>query len=80
MLIVLVAWVADIMILGPPVLVKKATATLDSIHFQHCGLLMGYVRSKLTMHSDDSCIEIIKLTQTQAVLVGKLWEEYGPMK
>ena len=77
-LVVLVAWVHDVMILGPPNIVEQAQQDLVRSFTCKCeGELTEYVGSKLTLSRDDSGLGMVKFTQL--VLVWKLEEEYTPL-
>ncbi len=60
-LVVLVAWVDDVMILGPPNMVEQAQRDLESAFMCKCkGELTEYVGSKLTPSRDDSSPGMVK--------------------
>ena len=70
-LVVLVAWVDDVMILGPPNMVEQAQRDLErAFTCKHEGELTEYVGSKLSLSRDDLGPGMVKLTQP--VLVWKL--------
>ncbi len=77
MLVILVAWVYDVMILRPPNMVEWAQRDLEKAFIcKHKGELMEYVGSKLTFSRDDMGLGVVKFTHP--VLVQKLEEEYTP--
>jgi hypothetical protein len=78
-LVVLVAWVDDVMILGPLEHVEMVQEQLKKAFMcKHKGALLEYVGRKITMSCDDTGLGIVQFIQP--VLIRKLWEEYGPME
>ena len=76
-LVILVAWVDDVMILGPHNMVEQAHQDLERAFMcKHKGELMEYVGSKLSLSREDLGLGMVKFTQP--VLVQKLEEEYTP--
>ena len=74
-MVVFVAWVHDVMVLGPPSLVEQVQSNLEKAFTCKCkGELTGYTGSKLTFNHDDGGKGTIKFTQP--VLIKKLNEEY----
>ena len=52
-MIVFVAWVDDVMVLGPPALVKQVQQNLEKLFTCKCeGELTEYVDSKITFNRD----------------------------
>ncbi len=75
---VLVAWMDDVMILGPPNMVELAQQDLERAFMCKCFKeLTKYVGNKLTLSRDDLSLGMVKFTQP--VLVWKLEEEYTPL-
>ncbi len=69
-----VAWVDDVMVLGPPVLVEQVQRDLEkAFTCKRKGELTEYMGSKLTLNRDDEGKGTIKFTQP--VLIQKLNEE-----
>ena len=74
-MVVFVAWVDDVMVLGPPSLVEQVQHNLEkAFTCKREGELMEYMGSKLTFTRDDDGKGMIKFTQP--VLIKKLNEEY----
>ena len=74
-LVVFVAWVDDIMVLGPPNLVEQVQRDLEkAFTSKREGALTEYVGSKLSVMRDEEGQGTVKFTQP--VLVKKLMEEY----
>ena len=78
-LIILVAWVDDVMILGPPAMVEQVQKDLkEVVTCKQEGELMEYVCSKLILTRDSMGLGAVIFMQP--VLVRKLEEEYTPSK
>ena len=76
-LVILVAWVDNIMILGHPDMVEQAQQDLRrAFTCKYEGKLTEYVASKLDLYRDNLGLGRVKFTQP--VLVQKLEEEYTP--
>ena len=74
-MVVLVAWVDDVMVLGPLLLVEKVQQDLETAFTCKCeGKLTKYVGSKITINRDSTSLGMVKFTQP--VLVHKILEEY----
>ena len=74
-MVVFVAWVDDVMVLGPPVLVEQVQQDLEkAFTCKREGELTEYMGSKLTLTRDGDGKGTIKFTQP--VLIQKLNEEY----
>ena len=75
--VVLVAWVDDVMILGPPEMVEQAQQELErAFTCKREGKLTEYVSSKLDLYRENWGLGRVKFTQP--VLAQKLEEEYTP--
>jgi hypothetical protein len=74
-MVVFVAWVDDVMVLGPPVLVEQVQRNLEKAFMCKCdGELTEYVGSKLTLNCDNNGRGMIKYTQL--VLIQKINDKY----
>ena len=74
-LVVMVAWVDDVMILGTPELVDKVQRDLESVFTcKHKGELSENVGSKIMIQHDEDGMGTVKFTQP--VLIQKLEDEY----
>jgi hypothetical protein len=74
-MVVFVAWVDDVMVLGPPSLVEQVQRDLEkSFTCKREGELTEYVGSKLTFSRDDNGKGTVKFTQP--VLIKKINDEY----
>jgi hypothetical protein len=76
MMVVLMAWVDDIMVQGPPLLVEQIQCDLEKAFMCKCkGELTEYVGSKITINQDSMGLGTVKFTQP--ILVQKDVEEYN---
>ena len=76
-LVVLVAWVNNVMVLGPPLLVEQFQCNLEQAFTCKCeGELAKYVGSTLTITHDSNGLGTVKFMKP--VLACKLVEEYKP--
>jgi hypothetical protein len=74
-MVVFVAWVDDVMVLGPPSLVEQVQRDLEkSFTCKREGELTEYVGSKLTFSRDDNGKGTVKFMQP--VLIKKIHDEY----
>jgi hypothetical protein len=73
-MVVFVAWVNDVMVLGPPSLVEQVQHLEKSFTCKREGELTEYVGSKLTFSHDDDGKGTVKFTQP--VLIKKINDEY----
>jgi hypothetical protein len=74
-MVVFVAWVDDVMVLGPPHLVEQVQRDLErAFTCKREGVLTEYVGSKLSITRDEKGRGTVKFTQP--VLIKKLTDEY----
>jgi hypothetical protein len=74
-MVVFVAWVDDVMVLGPPALVEQVKRNFEkALTCKREGELTEYVGSKLTLNHDNEGRGMIKFTQP--VLIQKITDEY----
>ena len=78
-LVVLVAWIDDVMILGPPAMVEQVQKDLEvAFTCKQEGKLKEYFGSKFTLICSSMGLGVVKFTQP--VLVCKVEEEYMSSK
>ena len=74
-MVVFVAWIDDVMVLGPPSLVEQVQCDIEkSFTCKRKGELTEYEGSKLTISCDDNGKGTVKFTQP--VLIKKRNDEY----
>jgi hypothetical protein len=77
-MVILVAWVDDGMVLGPPLLIKQVQCELEkAFMYKHEGELTEYMGSKIMITRNNTGLRTVQFTQL--VLLHKLIKKYKPL-